>query len=286
MDIIPVTMVRSFIPHLAAYINRTLQPPVQDIFEYYFLNYTTDNSSTGRTLVPPPFWMSRIKSIRPDIGRKSQEMTAMDFFALSFFLNERSIPWFFRGTDDTIINFRRMPSFLAELESEYDPYNDAVVRGDCVVYKDSPIYLQGGSGYLCSRAAARLIADNLNMFLSMWIMAEDTTFGPFLDALGIVRKSCSGAFMGHGPNVMSVPSKLDPARYARACPPLNLSRWPVPHHLARVKDILVFHKKDNAGKKLQVTLRRAQALFAAHESLRWFTVDNFWPKLCTIEARR
>jgi hypothetical protein len=254
------------------------------MFEYYFLNYTNENSTDQNYLVPSPHWIDLIRSQSPSLSRKSQEMTAMDFFSLDFFLRERDQPWFYRGTDDTIFNFRRLPSFISELEKEYDPLTDRIVRGDCVIYKKSPIYLQGGSGFLCSRAAARLIASYLDLFLEMWTMAEDTTFGPFLDVIGIgVRNSCSGAFMGHGAATLSIRTKNDPKRVMTPCPPMNLSRWPIPRHLEKLMDLLVYHKKDNPGRTLQMTLKRADLVFSAHESVRWFTEDNFWPRVCALD---
>jgi hypothetical protein len=205
----------------------------------------------------------------------------MDFFSLSFFLHERTHRWFFRGTDDTIMNFRRLPSYLQELESAFDPLKDRILRGDCVIYNNSPVYIQGGAGWLCSRAAARLIFGHLRTFLAMWSVAEDTTFGPFLDVIGIgVRNSCSGAFMGHGPAAMLVAVSGAMRPNTVTCPPRNRSNVPIPRPLERLRDLFVFHKKDNVGKKLQITIRRAESVFNADPRVRWFTQDNFWPKAC------
>jgi hypothetical protein len=255
------------------------------MFEYYFLNFTSKNATDRKYLVPASYWLDLIRLKKPTLSRKSQEMTAMDFFSLNFFLSDRTQPWFYRGTDDTIFNFRRLPSFISELEEIYDPQTEFVVRGDCVVYNNGPVYLQGGSGFLCSRAAAKLIVKNLDRFLEMWTMAEDTTFGRFLDEIGIgVRNSCSGAFMGHGPISLTVRTNSNPTRFMKTCPPQNLSRIPIPRHLDKMKDLLVYHKKDNVGRSLVITFRKAATLFDAHESVRWYTDDNFWPKVCAVDG--
>jgi hypothetical protein len=183
---------------------------------------------------------------------------------------------FFRGTDDTIFNFRRLPTSISELENVYDPLTDRIVRGDCVVYDKCPVYLHGGSAFLCSRAAASHIARNRDPFLEMWNMAEDTTFGPFLDVIGIgVRNSCSGGFMDHGAASFSIRTVNDPRKSMGQCSPRNLSRAPILRSGDRVMDLLIYHKKDNAGKKMRLTLRRAATIFSAHESVRWFTEDDF-----------
>jgi hypothetical protein len=205
-------------------------------------------------------------------------MTAMDFFALNFYLTERKNEWFYRGTDDTVFNFRRLPSYLSELESRFDPSVDRVVRGDCVVFNHSPVYLQGGSGYLFSRTAAQMIYRKFDVFMGMWAKAEDATFGPFLDAIGIgVRNCCDPAFMGHGPAKMAT-SVLE--RGLTVCPPRNLSRLPIPWFLGRLRDVLVYHKKDHPKKSINIPIKRARLVFHADERIRWYTEDNFWPKSC------
>jgi hypothetical protein len=199
----------------------------------------------------------------------------MDFFSLTYFLEERNEPWFYRGIDDSFVNMRRLPSFISELSEQFDPLSDLVLRGDCVV-SNGVRFIQGGSGFLCSRAAARRL-NNISEFLRLWSGAEDVTMARLIDAVGIgVRESCSGAFMGHGPDF------LDEAANAERCPPMNVSRMPVPHHLERVRDLLVYHKQEESGRNLQEALPWAKWVFEAPESLRWFVRDdNFWPGTCT-----
>jgi hypothetical protein len=276
------------VPPLEAFMARGLaaHPGAAALLEYFYVNYTAGNDTGRRSLAPPPRWIERVRARGRGLNRKSQEMTAMDFFALAFFLAERAAPWFFRGTDDTLLNLRRLPSYVAELGARCDPWRDAVVRGDCVVYNSSPVYLQGGAGFLCSRAAAARILAGIDLFLDMWTTAEDTTFGPFLDAIGIgVRSACSGAFMGHGPAKLRVKPAVDPRVRTIACPERNLNRTPVPWHLERVRDLFVYHKKDSVGKRLQNTLRHAELIFNAAPEFRWYTEDNFWPKACIIQRR-
>jgi hypothetical protein len=172
---------------------------------------------------------------------------------------------------------RRLPSFLSELSEKYNPLTDVVVRGDCVV-NENILFLQGGSGFICSRAAARLLTD-LTTFMELWEIAEDTTFGLFLDAIGIgVRNCCSGAFMGHGPDFLA------DVEHAVKCPPKNTSRHPVPHHLEPVRDLLVYHKKDNIERYLKPVIENAESLFKSPPELRWFADHDFWAETCTLEG--
>jgi hypothetical protein len=272
------------IKFLNAYIQRSPVANGSQIFDYAFVNYTKANQSHPLSLTPPEYWIDEVNSLRPGLDRKSREMIAMDFFALTYFLELRHEDWFYRGTDDTIINFRRLPSFLRDLHRRFNPRVDPIVRGDCVIFNKTNLYLQGGTGFLCSRRAAQMMAANLRLFLRLWVIAEDTTFGPFLNALGIgIRQACSGAFMGHGSHLFPHLAYNQSTGFFHQCPPRDMERVP-PHHIEPVRDLLVYHKKDRSGIDLRPAIARANILFGAHESVRWYTADNFWPVLCMVES--
>jgi hypothetical protein len=249
---------------------------VYPLLRYAYVNYHSENSTDGKFLALPGFWTEKVRELGRDLNSKSTTLVAMDFFSLTYFLEKRREPWFYRGVDDSIMNLPRLPSFLGDLNSRFDPLTDVVVRGDCVMSKGY-LFIQGGSGFICSRAAARRL-NNITAFMKVWALAEDVTMGLFLDSLGIgVLNSCSGAFMGHGTVLASS------TRRTVKCPTHNTSRVPI--HLERVRDLLVYHKKDFAGLFLQSVLPLARSLFKAPESLRWFlTSDDFTPQMCTREG--
>jgi hypothetical protein len=60
-----------------------------------------------------------------------------------------------------------------------------------------------------------------------------------------------------------------------------MKRWPFPRHLARIRDIVVYHKKDNSGKRLERSFSRSAMIFDAAKNLRWYSNDYFWPVACT-----
>jgi hypothetical protein len=271
------------IKFLDAYIQESVGN-TSKMFDYAFVNYTEANQSHPLSITPPTHWVDKVNSLRPGLDQKSREMIAMDFFALNYFLEYRQEDWFYRGTDDTIINFRRLPSFLSDLHHRFNAQIDPVVRGDCVIYNENNLYLQGGTGFLCSRRAAELMSTHLDLFLRVWVIAEDTTFGPFLNALGIgIARACSGAFMGHGHQLFPSLQVVQPVNFTRRCPPRDMERVP-PYHLEPVRDLLVYHKKDTSGSDLRPAISRVDILFRAHESVRWYTADDFWPLLCTQES--
>jgi hypothetical protein len=266
------------IPIIESFLRQTMTPEAFQSFRYAYVNYRLTNSTDSKYLAVPPFWFDIVRSQRPRLDDKSVSLVAMDFFSLSYFLEKRREPWFFRAIDDTVINLRRVRSFLNGLNAEFDGRRDVIVRGNCVVFQGI-IYIQGGSGFVCSRAAARLL-NNVTRFLAQWRIAEDTTMGPFLDSLGIgARNCCSGAFMGHGSGRHSeLPS-------VKQCPGHDWARAPLPRIVEPVRDLLSYHRPNQIGAGLGETVRRASALFNAPESVRWFmSGDERAPQTCMAHA--
>jgi hypothetical protein len=265
---------------LSSYIENGVRAPRIGNFEYRFLNYTPRDDTALHSLTPPSVWLDRVYAHCPpkcDVTLKSAQMIAMDFFAFDHFLKNRTERWLLRACDDTIINFPALPRLLGKLEYAYDPRTVAVIKGDCVRYHGN-VYIQGGSGLLCSRRAVELMAPRLDLFISMMALAEDTTIGPFAAALGLfTNRSCSGAFLGHGPNKGFVWAQ--PRKYP-TCPRREMVRFPFPRHMARVRDVVFYHKKDNPGRRLDRAMAKAKLVFGAPENLRWYTKDYFWPVAC------
>jgi hypothetical protein len=270
----------SRIPFLRDYITKSLiAVPVPD-FDYRVLNYTAKDRADLHSLTPPSKWLAAVYAYRPagaDLNQKSAQMTAMDFFAFDHFLKHRNERWFLRACDDSIINFRALGPFLRKMANVYDPVLEPVIKGDCVKYREN-IYIQGGSGLLCSRRAVELMAPRLDLFMRVMVLAEDTTIGLFAAALGFFSNaSCSGAFLGHGPNRGFLFPRV--LKYGR-CPSREMKRWPFPRHLARVRDVVVYHKKDNSGRRLERSFKRSMSVFDAAEHFRWYSKDYFWPVPC------
>jgi len=266
----------SRVPVLDSYITESLLRYNVSSFEWRYVNYKEQDDTESRSLSTPQFWRDEVKSHQPTpavFDGTSANLVAADFFSLSHFVANRTERWFYRGVDDSIINFRVLPDFLAWLEGRYDPLVDAVVKGDCVAYFGRMLYLQGGAGFLCSRRAAEKMAAALPLFMSVSIAAEDTTSGPFLDALGIlVNRSCCGAFMGHGPDFLWL---------GRApCPRREKGGFLIPRHLTRLRDVVVFHRKNWAGNRLERAMGDANTIFNADAGIRWYTEDLFWPAMC------
>jgi hypothetical protein len=96
--------------------------------------------------------------------------TAVFFWVFRYTIEQTAARWIFIGDDDILINFNLLPAFMREQESKYDPLQDVVIRGDCIM--NGLVYPAGGSGIVLSRRAVEQLAQFGNY--SVWGGSEDT----------------------------------------------------------------------------------------------------------------
>jgi hypothetical protein len=106
------------------------------------------------------------------------------YFIFNYAFQNTSSRWIYRGFDDALIKFDILLDYIRELERRYDPLEDVVVRGDCIV--NGPIYPSGGPGSIFSRAAVQKLASYGNF--SIWEIpygVDDQKFALVLLEAGI-----------------------------------------------------------------------------------------------------
>lgn len=72
--------------------------------------------------------------------------------AMLDFMNNTDLHWFIRTTDDVYVGLSQIAKLIGDLEKQYNPLQDIVVKGNALVTGDW-FFLHGGSGWIMSRAA-------------------------------------------------------------------------------------------------------------------------------------
>jgi hypothetical protein len=86
--------------------------------------------------------------------RKCAHFLAKFFFVREFFLQSTTAPWFWRATEDVLINFPLLPGFIRSLNRRCDALGNEVYMGNCISLGRPYVpFMQGGSGYLMSHRA-------------------------------------------------------------------------------------------------------------------------------------
>jgi hypothetical protein len=263
------------IPLLDLYLSRAAFP-ASFHFEYLFVNYTRTNSSEQHSITPPPYYRSLMNVSAPP---QSADLSAKLLFAFRFFLQNCTLPWMFRGTDDTIINFPLLPGYIRRLEHDHNPNTEFVFRASCVSFNDT-VFPQGGSGFLLSRHAVAKIEPAFPEFVTGLDGPEDLRFGAFLDNLG-VSQSCydNGAFAGQfvaGDFIEAIKAR-DFTQFP-VCRIQNRSCFPVATPL---RQLVVFHERSRAWWN---ALTYAKVLFAADPKFGWWMPWNSYvPQVCIFQ---
>jgi hypothetical protein len=251
-------------------------------FDFWLINFTTYNDTEQHFLYPPDFYRrTMLLNPRRKRFRRDLDLSAKFFFSLRFFLENTSSSWFYRATDDTIVNFDNLGPFMRYLERKWNPLNDSVVVGNCIDLKRHG-YLQGGVGILFSRVAASRIVGYHQQFMSQLNRPEDVYFTRILNATGVtLYEATSEFFIGHDiytdHRQMFWNNTLE--TLLPRCPGIgqiwgrNCRKFVAP-----VADLVFWHQ-EGGNRTLDQTIMFAKWVFRQPRSINWW-INRGRPWLC------
>jgi hypothetical protein len=162
-----------------------LQPPYDEI-----LKRKTESEATQKILADVPSFMLHLDLAGKDVAFAHHCWT------------ESKADWCIRVTDDVFMNRRALPKFLAWLQGIPHPRSEPYAFGNCLDVMPSRWkfgwYLQGGTGYLFSRYAAKLFVESADDWIMTLLEGEDYQIVRALVKMGLKPEVCnSGFFSGH-----------------------------------------------------------------------------------------
>jgi hypothetical protein len=258
-------------------------------FEYFLARYVDPPGSKyrrGRAMTQK--W---VDSIRPPGGIHEVYMS-LTMFGLESILNgtDERVRWFMKCDDDDVVDWKKLPEVLAELESMGDPLTEFIAMANCLRYEDSVI-AQGGSGEIMSRALTVEMRDHAWEFF--WNAThDDWATGEMWRTLGRSRgwtpkNWTSPRFSGHdggcdrnadgnGNGIRNLRAVFD--RDWRALPRCPVSgeaitcRW----FVEPVRNIFSWHPcKEGALMK-----EFASWFFDQPPQVKWWLNGEFYPAIC------
>lgn len=255
---------------------RSVGPDVRRNVALLVVNYSSRNSSWN--LAPSGSFPSAPSSFGHSRGGRrrlfaSYDLTAKFYFALGYFVRETKFRWFWRGTDDAIVNFLALRNFSLWLDEAHDPLREFVVYGHCVS-AGKISYLQGGSGWVMSRRAAEEVLPFYNWTMTNMHWPDDVMFGVVLDKFFrdrfSLRTATSPYFLGHSPGGRGR-SDLFTGRFARlkTCPG-RFFCGSCSSIVPRWRNVVFFHEQWQ-GLTLRGSLRHSRVVFSLSETLAYYT---------------
>lgn len=264
---------------------------------YYFINYTTTNSS--HTRIPPISYkhpvdqaFSKLKygdTVSEQMRRKNLAIYTdllMNFiFSMRFFLHETNAHWLWRGTDDTIVNLEKLDRLIIRLSAEYSE-SEEIFLGHCIdgaVYSEVGTYLQGGSGILMSRAAVKLLEPYITKEVELVYDPDDVMIGRVMKNIG-ARIVNSPYFMGHNiENIENIQNNtLDECPSLEDLESRDVAIQQCKHVMGPIRDVIFYHEQlggDNVNLELQKNLKGVRQ---ASQKVMWYTDQGGVVNVCKV----
>lgn len=106
--------------------------------------------------------------------------------------------WYLRTTEDVYIDIFRLKSYIAHLETKYNPNKDIIYKGHLVGANKDHYFIHGGPGWLLSRAAAVKLLEFIKKdSFKTKTYGDDAFMRKYMDMFHMNRTSFhSSAFFG------------------------------------------------------------------------------------------
>ena len=185
---------------------------------------------------------------------------------LQYFLDNTDAKYALVSCDDIILQTERLDWLIEQLDKDInDTETDIYIWGDCVSYQDV-MWLQGGIGYIFTRAAARACLMNKVRWMKEFKRADDLDFGLMLNYINFpIQKTETPYFIAHG--LLRIPTSIN---NAQRCPNKVHSNTTCGLGLHPLSDVIGIHennqKKRDNGMKL---IRKLQGL---SEHFYWYNI--------------
>jgi hypothetical protein len=110
--------------------------------------------------------------------------------------------WIFRTDDDSVVNWRLLPTVISELEQKGDPLTEYISMGNCLHQADN-VFPHGGAGWIISRRLAEVMVARAYQDAMRNALADDYGIGRFWGLIGrnvgwTARQWTSPRFLGLG----------------------------------------------------------------------------------------
>jgi hypothetical protein len=265
---------------LLSYIAESPKPTKVN-FESWLINWTTYNDTERRFLYPPDHYRAAMRmNRRRKFFRKDLDLSAKFFFSLRFFLENTTASWFYRATDDTIVNFKNLGPYMEYLEKRYDPLTQSVVIGNCIDIKRFS-YLQGGVGILFSRVAAQRMTGKWQKFMSGLNRPEDVYLAKLMVKEGVsLYEATSEFFIGHDIYLPHRQMFWNKTLHELPGCPSTSSIWAKAcrRFVSPVADLVFWHQ-EGKNRTLDQTIMFSKWVMAQPRKIHWW-IKRGRPRLC------
>lgn len=179
---------------------------------------------------PPP--KNPTKKFISNRDRENKRLTLANYF-----LQQTTADFFINPTDDVFVDSKRINTFAITLGKKYNTEYDFILLGNCIS-KGEFSFIQGGSGYIMTRAMAREFISYSERWLRESSGPDDFEMSRFLSYLKKFPRDATSPFMcGH--NLHELKRKNIDIRKLPLCP--NYYDSVCNQGVAKLEDLFFIH---------------------------------------------
>ena len=229
-------------------------------YEEKLENYATikvDNS-----FYDPYLDLNKTNNTKFFLGNKDRAFKRLS--CLQYFIDNTDAKYAFVTCDDVIIQTKRLDWLMQQLDKDInDTSTDIYIWGDCNSY-NGVMWLQGGVGYIFTRAAARACLMHKVRWMKEFKRADDLDFGLMLNYINFpIQKTETPYFIGHG--LVAIPNSI---QQAKKCPNMVHSNTTCGLGLNSLSDVVGIH--ENNQKKRDSGMKKIQKLQKISNNFYWY----------------
>ena len=136
-------------------------------------------------LHPDPNKRALRNKVTPPGKPRDIDITLGRLTGAAYFLQSTKLEWYWSTSDDCLINPHKIQHILDDLNSRHNTYAETHIEGHCIT--DSCLtYMQGGSGYIFSRKAAKLFLKEGYSYLKTMKYIDDMDFSRMLKQSSVI----------------------------------------------------------------------------------------------------
>ena len=212
---------------------------------------------------------NKMKFLHENVDRAFKRLTLLDYF-----LKNTTAKYALISTDDIIIQTDRLEWFIKELDKKVlDSEKEVRVYGDCHSFEYSE-WLQGGIGYIFTRAAASLCLEKKEQWMEGFSQADDVEFTRLLQLIGVPMKDTEVSYLiGH--TIENIPISQE---FAEECP--NLAVYledKCGRGLHPLSDVIGYHQNDENGR--ESNMQSIRSLQKESDHFYWYN-KGFSTRVC------
>jgi hypothetical protein len=173
----------------------------------------------------------------------------LNYASAHYFLENTTLHWYIRTTYDTYVHLPHLRALIADLNAQYSPLTDIVLKGEMISHHGHLLFIHGGPGWIMSRAAVEKFVEyegSLTELFQSSTAGDDVFMAPFASWLNLTHKDVFSPLFC-GPPISPTDYEQLNATKSFAVIEVICPLTPAFHRLLKVRDLVFLHNGESVN---------------------------------------